>query len=140
MKIIINKDIRDYKVKDVGPFTLGQTFSLLIAIILAYGVVYLTKRYWGWSIMENDAELLIVLIVSAIPLSFGFIKVCGLSLKDYLITLLFENIISPKLRIYVSDFDYSQMEEVPDETDNVKTQKKYTKEELNEIKRWKGYK
>lgn len=140
MKITINKDIRDYKVKDIGPFTIKEAISLLIAGIFAYAVYFLTKKYFGWSPTENDLELLLIIIVAAPPVLFGFWHPYGISLKDYILTLLMENIVSPKLRVYGSDFDYSKIEEEPDETDNLVAPKKYTKEELDEIKKWKGYK
>lgn len=140
MKITINKDIREYKVKDVGPFTIKEALSLLVAIILAYGTYYFTHKYFGWVITENDIQMLLISIVVIVPLAFGFAHPYGLSLKNYLFTLLVENVISPQLRVYSSDFDWSKIEEEPDETDFLTAPKKYTKEELAEIKKWKGYK
>lgn len=144
MKIDINKDIRDYKVKDIGPFTIKEFISVLIAVILGYSVFALMKKM-GWEISVtsgNDLMFLPMILAAAIPLIFGFYKPHGISMWTYIKTLFNENIVSPKVRTYGCDFDYSKLEvlEKPDETDNLTAPAKYSKEEQAEIKKWKGYK
>lgn len=138
MKIIVNRDIRDYKTKDIGPFTLGQAVAVAIAAILVYGVWYLEKYLFGFEEV-SDMQIISSIIVAIPPLLFGFYRPFGcMSFKNYLLTVIVENIINPKVRKYGQSYEFDEIE--PDETDLMTTPTKYTKEERQEIARWKGYK
>lgn len=146
MEVMINKDIRSYKVKDIGPLTIKQALSIGVAAVLGYGVFFLEKNILGIKTNDiSDLQIVSIMIVAIIPLLFGFAHPYGLSFKDWLLIMLYENILSPKIRVYESDFDYSKMElpdtpGIGDYEPSEYIKKKYTKEEQHEIAEWKGYK
>ena len=139
MEVMINRDIREYAVKDVGPFTLKQAGCLAIAAVCGYGVFFLEKHFLGLTSV-NEFQIISILIAALPGIAFGFIRPYKLSLWQYLRTIMFENILSPKIRKYESDFDYeSFIKEHPIEELNMNINQKYTKEEKKEIKKWKSY-
>lgn len=139
MEIFINKDIRKYKVKDVGPFTLGQVGGLTVAAIMGYGVYYLEKHFLHLEEI-NDLQIFSILIAAMPGIAFGFIKPYGLSFYKFLKTVFFENFVNPKVRIYESDFDFSESLADQPQEDVMSRNIKYTKEEKAELKKWKSYK
>lgn len=139
MEVIIGMDIRKYKVKDIGPFTFKEAISLIVAAGCGYGTWALEKSLLG------TVEPIFILLAAAPALLFGFFKIHGISLWKYISTAFFENIMSPKVRPYVSDFKCDPMEFVTEDEykeyygTEPKPPTKYTKEELAELKQVKGY-
>lgn len=139
MEIIIGYDIRKYKVKDIGPFTFKEAISLAVGAGCGYGAWALEKA------LLDNVEPLFIIIAAAPALLFGFFKIHGLSLWNYIKTAFFENVVSPKVRPYVSDFKCDARDFVTEEeykeyySMEPKPPVKYSKEELAELKKEKGY-
>ena len=160
MEVMINKDIRSYKVKDIGPFTLPQAASLLVAGVLAYGIYWLEKHMFNLNTL-SDIQIISIIIMAAPPLVFGFVRPYGISFFAFLRTVFFENIMSPKTRIFksesVPDYDIPEKDMIiymEDDTPEdqiftfkpkskkdlgIKPTRKITKEEKEELKYWKAY-
>ncbi len=93
MEIPINRDLRKFKTKDIGMFTFKEAGFVALALVIVYGV-YAIQR-WVFHIDEVSYELCALF---AIPvLAFGFFKIKGLTLKQYLTTVFIENHLSPKI-------------------------------------------
>lgn len=76
MQIIINKDIREYKVKDIGPLTLREAGFAILAIFTIFASRAIQRALLGTYIS-------LLLYIPAIPwILLGFIKPCGLPLKN----------------------------------------------------------
>ena len=145
MEVIINKDIREYKVKDIGPFSLGQFAGLAVGAAMGYGVYFLEKHYLHIEGI-NDIQIASIIVAALPGIVFGFVRPYGISFIKFLRTVFFENFTNPKIRKYESDFDFSKVyqlteEDMMSEKELKKHNKrKLTREEKHEIKKWKGYK
>ncbi len=108
----INKDIRDYTVKDMGPFTFKQALSLAIGTVCGGFTTYLLRSA-GYLSMENISTLegqmmLLPVFVTAAPaLFFGFYKNHGLSAWQLLKIFVREQIMTPKVLVYKSSMTYN---------------------------------
>lgn len=100
MEIIIGKDIREYKVKDIGPLSLREAFFLILMLGTIYLSYFLQKKLFGTYIS-------LFLYIPAIPWALlGFIKPCGLPFEKWAKTVFVEKFINPKIRLYESDKTY----------------------------------
>ncbi len=134
MEVPINRDIRDYKVKDIGPFTLPQAGCVAGALINIYVIYNLEKKLFNVESYNNFMVFSIFLV--CVPwVFFGFINLYGLTARQFIRTAFIEQYLNPKIRIYESDFEFEDTDEDVIEV-IVPT---YSKEEKEEIKGWKGY-
>lgn len=134
MEVSINRDIRDYKVRDVGPFTLPQAACVAGGLINVYTVFQLEKKLFN--VETYNGFMVLSIFISAFPwVFFGFIHLCGLTARQFIRTALIEQCLNPQIRVYESDHEFDDVGEDVYEV-NIPT---YSKEEKEEIKKWKGY-
>ncbi len=94
MEIQISQDIRKYKTKDIGNFSLAEAGFIGVGCGAGFLVYKLTGSY----------EYAIPL--TGTILAFGFLKPYGMSLLEFLRTVIKETIFSPRIYINESDFEY----------------------------------
>lgn len=92
MEIIINKDIRNVKTKDIWIFSWKQAGFLAIAIGIGAGIILLEKKVFHF----EKINYLIPLVPMAIPLVFGFLRPFGMSFWQFCKTYINEAVIRPK--------------------------------------------
>lgn len=106
MEIQITQDIRKYKTKDIGNFSFKEAGFLAVGI----GAGFLVYKLTG----NMEGAVLPMMIVFVI----GFFKPFGMTFPQFLKTVVKESILTPRIYINESDFEYA-----PDDTDFVKLQK-----------------
>ena len=79
MEIIINKDIRKVKTKDLGMFSFKEAGFLALAVGLGAGIFFLEKKVLGF----EKINYYLMIIPMAIPLIFGFFKPFGLTFWQF---------------------------------------------------------
>ena len=99
MEIIINKDIRNVKTKDIWIFSWKQAGFLAIALAVGGGIILLEKKVFHF----KEINYLIPLIPMVIPLLFGFLRPFGMSFWQFLRTYVNEAVIKPK--VYNASYD-----------------------------------
>ena len=95
MEIQIAQDIRKYKTKDIGNFSFKEAGFLA----LGCGAGFLTYK------LTNNYET--ALIPTVLIIAFGFFKPFGMTIPQFLNTVLKETIFSPRVYINESDFEYN---------------------------------
>lgn len=102
MEIPITKDLRKFKTKDIGNFSFKEIGFIAVAI----GAGVLCYKAFHASIDAAVAPMLIILAI-------GFLKPQGLSVPQYVRTVMKEN-LSPRTYINETDFIYQ-----PDDFDEL---------------------
>jgi hypothetical protein len=100
MEIVVNQDIRKFKTKDIGNFSFKDCAFIAGAGALGYGAYWMEMNIFH---MEKISYLPILLL-AAIPLAFGFFKPQGMTLWQFINTVVKENLIDLKIYIWESDF------------------------------------
>lgn len=91
----IPKDIRKYEAKLIGPFTLRQLVSFIIACVVAYIVYFIMKS------LKLEAHTVPACMLCAAPvLAFGYVHPYGLNLEQFLKTALISTLLAPTERKY----------------------------------------
>ena len=155
-EVIVGKDIRLYKPKDIGPFTLKQFGGILVGGICAYGVFAIEKAL-GLTLNEFTC---FPIFLSAIPgVALGCLNKNGMSMTKYLKAVYIERVANPTKRPFGQDYVYPlelfaetdivvESEETTEDNGKKKAKKNkkekidtsgYTKEELALLKKSKGY-
>lgn len=99
MEIPINKDLRNFKTKDIGNFTLKEAGFIALAGIAAIISYKLQKTAFG----EIKSPLLMLL--PAVPfIILGFLKPFGLSFTTFMQTIYVEKYKMGKILYWESDF------------------------------------
>jgi len=110
MEIQISQDIRKYKSKDIGNFSLKEAGFIAAGCGAGFLAYYLTKSY--------EAAIPPLGII----LAFGFLKPYGMTLPQFLNTAAKEMFLSPRIYINESDFEYDpddiEFEEIQRESIN----------------------
>lgn len=134
IQVNVPKDIRSYKTKIIGPFSLRQLIAVAFTLAVDLGLYNFIFRP-----MEIPNEWLIYAIcfVSLPPLAFGFIEIMGMPLEKY-ITVWFYTYMT------ILFFDKRKAENVverkmPDKTEDKKNKKKITKKEMMEHPEYHAY-
>lgn len=100
MEIAINKDIRKYKVREIGPFTLREFGGFVLMGIGCYAAYGLMKHFLGFYIAP-------LIFLAALPgIALGFINYHGIPFEKFVKTVVVENIKNPMIRPYESEVDY----------------------------------
>lgn len=95
-EIKIQKDIRTFKTKDIGNFTFAEAGA--IALMGATGfLTYKATNSWG-----------VALIPASIIAVVAFLKPMGMSFITFVRTFVRETVISPKIYVNESDFEYDE--------------------------------
>ena len=93
LQTTIPKDIRKYEAKLVGPFSTRQTIFFVIACVIAYIT---------WGLFKNT----IACFIAASPaIAFGWVKVYGQSLEQFIKSAFISNFVAPNKRKYKSATD-----------------------------------
>ena len=95
MEIKISQDLRKFKTKDIGNFSLKEAGYITLALGSGFAVYKLT---------EGSLELALVPVT--IILIIGFFKPFGLSFFEFARTVLLENLFSPRQYIWETDHEY----------------------------------
>lgn len=102
LEIPVIKDIREYKAKQVGPFSTREIIFLLIGGVLAYGIYYFQKLVLGAETVNTS-----FCIAAMTPaLMFGWFKPYGIDLEKFLKAAFISNFVAPKIRRYQSNHLY----------------------------------
>ncbi len=110
--IIIPKDIREYKAKAIGPFTIRQSVTVLVISAIAFFVLWFEREV----LMMEHTTLMPALFFSIIPGLFGFgDKLVGMPFEVYLKRVFFSAVIAPKHRVYQSHSYFDIMAEKMEE-------------------------
>ena len=94
MEIPIAQDIRKYKTKGIGNFSFAEAGFLA----LGFGAGFLTYK------LTNDYETAI--LPAGLIIAFGFFKPFGMSIPQFLNTVIKESMLTPRVYINESDFEY----------------------------------
>ena len=92
----MNKDIREFEPKILGPFTLKQ--AKCVGIMAAYGIPLFFILYH----INLKMALTVVGITLIPPLLIGWVKIRGLSFEKFMIRWLYWRIVTPRIRRYRS--------------------------------------
>lgn len=99
-EISINRDIRKYKVREIGPFTLREFGGVLLMGAGCYLSYALMKHFLGFYITP-------VIFLAALPgIAIGFINYHGIPFEKFVRTVVAENIKNPSVRPYESETEY----------------------------------
>lgn len=132
------KDIRKYKTKFVGMFTLQQAILFIVGLVLCYGAFIFQKE-----ILMIKPNGYICMGVAAIPISFGYITIEGMSLFKYL-KIIIADMKEPEVYVYKVDNDYKreirQMEKEASEKLTSADRRKIKRERKTSDKNIKMYK
>ena len=101
MDIQINKDLRKFESKDIGPFSFRQIIFVVIALV-CMGISLFIQKYF-----YNTWALLITVIPGVPVLVLGFLTIQGMSLIDYIKQVFPERFLVPKTLKWESDFEYT---------------------------------
>lgn len=93
MEIEISRDLRSFKTKDIGNFSLKEAGFIAVGFAAFFATYKLT----------GSKEF--AFVPMGVVLAFGFLKPCGLSLWQFLRTVMME-LISPMVYVYDNDFVY----------------------------------
>ena len=93
MEIPINRDLRKFKTRDIGKFTFKEAGCIAVALLLAYGA-YAIQR---WLLGIQDVSLEICTVFALPPLAFGFLKIKGMTLTQWVQTVFKEKYLSPQI-------------------------------------------
>ena len=88
LQTTIPKDIRKYEAKLVGPFSTRQTILFVIACVIAYITQGLFKNTIACFIAASPA------------IAFGWVKVYGQSLEQFIKSAFISNFVAPNKRKY----------------------------------------
>lgn len=100
MEVPINKDIRKYKVREIGPFTLREFGGLVLMAVGCYVAYGLMMHFLGFYIAP-------VIFLAAVPgIALGFINYHGIPFEKFVKTVVVENIKNPMVRPYESEVEY----------------------------------
>lgn len=99
MEIKISQDLRKFKTKDIGNFSLKEAGYITLAIGSAFTVYKLTEGSFELALLP----LTIILII-------GFFKPFGLTFFEFARTVLQENLFSPRQYIWETDYEYDPNE------------------------------
>jgi hypothetical protein len=133
MEVQITQDIRKYKPKDLGPFSLREVGFLIVA-----GAIGLAS----YKFLKTGIQTSV--IIAAPVLAFGFLKPFGLTLFQFLKTIIKEEFFSPREYYNETDFEYDPNEfdelygekiQIPDgwNEKDVNAEFKRSKEDLKEL-------
>lgn len=110
MQIIINKDIREYKAKDIGPLTLREAGFAILAIFTIFASRAIQRALLGTYIS-------LLLYIPAIPwILLGFIKPCGLPFEKWFKSVFIENFLNPRNRPFCYEMTWD-IDEIFDKDD-----------------------
>lgn len=93
MEIIINRDIRKVKTKDLWIFSWKQAGYMAIALILGAGILLLERKVFHF----EKINWYLAIIPMFVPLIFGFFNPFGLSFSDFLKTYINETFVKPQV-------------------------------------------
>ena len=93
MEIEINKDVRDFKPKEIGMFSFKEAGFVVVSLGLGYGGFILSKTL-GIEGLDKSAPFILIPMIPV--LAFGFLKPQGLSLMVWIKTVLLEKLIGKK--------------------------------------------
>lgn len=134
MERIIGKDIRNYKIREVGPFSLREAIFGALTLISAYGAYIAQKLLFG------DYSYIPIFLAAAPFVALGFLKPYGLPFEKWFSTVFAENFLSPAIRPYVSDREGEEMAEYIKENAMIgKTPVKTVKLSKEEKGKYKSY-
>lgn len=102
MEIQINQDIRKFKTKDIGNFSFKEAGFLAVACAAGFVVYKLANSY------EPAIPIMGAILI------FGFFKPFGLTFMQFIKTVLKENVFTPKVYLWETDFEYE-----PDEFEKI---------------------
>lgn len=97
MKVVeMNKDVRNYKDKLLGPFSTRECLCLAAGL----GLSYLVKATLFPEMSLTDERMAYIVIFCMLPFgALGWIKIYGMFIEQYLRST-FISTIAPKVRVY----------------------------------------
>ncbi len=119
------KDIGSYEAKFIGPFTTRQS--------IFFGVGALFAAFFGYSAFKMGADaqtcFIIVALIMVPFVLFGWKKMYGMKMEDFLISYYFYHYKAPAVRKYetVSDLDKIKIEEKSEDAGKKKKKAKAVK-------------
>lgn len=100
MEIVINKDIRKIKNKDILGMTFKEAGFAVLACAIGGGIALLQTKV----LRIEKPNYLIAIIPMAIPLAFGFLKPLGMTFWEFIKTFCVENFFTPKT--YINNLEH----------------------------------
>lgn len=100
MEVPINKDIRKYKVREVGVFTIREALGM---VLMAAGC------YIAYGIQMNTIGTVIMpfMFLGAAPgICIGFVHYHGIPFEKFVKTVVIENVFNPRIRPYETETNY----------------------------------
>ena len=119
IEIEIPKDIKDFEPKFVGPFTVRQTicFGAFLAVLL--GGYFIIGMF-----TQEGIRVLIPLILSMIPVLFGWYKPYGMKFEAYVVSQIFTVILPPKKRLYKIENEFDVLDKKIEQEENLANKNK----------------
>lgn len=103
----IVQNIKKYKPKFIGPFTLRQFICIAISAVFVLGIYFSLK----W-LLETEA-LLMVCVLAAMPfVACGWIEPYGVPLEKFALSLIRSKILTPQNRKYKANQNQSDIGDV----------------------------
>lgn len=118
IEVAVPQGIEKFEVKTIGPFTTREAICCGIALVTGY----LAYNFTGD--LSRDTRIIIVFFIALPFILAGKLKIYGMNLEEYLLTILTLNILAPKYRTYKAEI-----------IDMVKEEPKRTKKEQEQFKK-----
>lgn len=96
----VPKDIRKFKGKTIGPFSLRQTICVIVAAVFATAAYIIMKPYD----LTSDTKMFIMFLCAMIPLIFSVEK-SGMPMEVYIKEVVYRNIVFPPKRVAKTDIE-----------------------------------
>ena len=105
MEIKINADVSKFKPKIIGVFTGKQVAGFIAGCGLAYGLYALEKYYFG------EASTDTCVLPLAVCIAFTFFEPRGMTLTQYIKTVIVQKVLNPSVKVWKSDYEFTQEDE-----------------------------
>ena len=106
IEVAIPKDVRRYKAKVVGPFTLRQLICAIVAGAIAYIVWKVCKSFGAQTVEDALGPILIAMIPA---LAIGWIEPYGMPFEVFALTTMISIVLAPKHRVYITENKYKNL-------------------------------
>ena len=129
INVEIPKDIRQYEAKLIGPFTPRQTAFFVPGCICAIVVYKLVSNIAPMDVAAFSCMVTVVPFVL-----FGWVKIYGMPLEDFIKSAFVSNVLSPTKRKYKTENTFEVcFEEFEEKQKPIKKEKKIKKAKNPEL-------
>ena len=121
LEVSIPKDIRKYETKVVGPFTVRQTFGLVIGL----GLGFIGNRLANS--LVSDAKVFLTMLFGVPGVLIGWIKMYGMPFEQYVKVMITNSFLIPRKIKYKTNVFCGEISKIEKEIELLEHKEKKTK-------------